>query len=140
MTAHDAKLCPHCGAKMVEYKHGLSKGILRGLYKLAARGGGPVNLNDLGLTYNQQSNFQKLRYWGLVEKVDPLSEKGGDWKITASGIAFMKCEQAQPKYAWSYRGDAVRHSTETVMFDEVTEGYKYRPEWARESVPVGDTD
>jgi hypothetical protein len=38
----ELELCEHCGAKLVEYRHGLSKGLMRSLYKLARAGGGQV--------------------------------------------------------------------------------------------------
>jgi hypothetical protein len=133
MTRKEKRHCETCGAKIVEYKHGLSKGLLRGLYKLAKAGGGPINLNTLGMNYNQQSNFQKLRYWGLVEKSNPDCLKGGDWNITAKGWSFMKGEISVHKQSWSYRGVFVRYDGEKIAFKDVTDGYQYRPEYAQEA-------
>ena len=57
-------ICETCGAKVVEYKHGLSKGLVRTLYIIAKAEppGQPVAMADLKLTYSQRCNSQKLRY------------------------------------------------------------------------------
>jgi hypothetical protein len=60
------KTCEHCGASMVEYKHGLSVGLVTGLIKIA-KVKNPINIKQLGLTRNQWDNFQKLKYWDLVD-------------------------------------------------------------------------
>jgi hypothetical protein len=41
-TASVKKRCPHCDAKMVEYRHVFNKGLAHGLYELFSAGGGPV--------------------------------------------------------------------------------------------------
>lgn len=129
------KICPHCSAKMVEYPHGLSKGLLRCLVKMVRAGTGDKDLGDLQMNYNQQSNFQKLRYWGLVEKSDPGSEKGGKWRMTDLGWAFVKGEIQMRNKVWSYRGEFVRFDGDRIFIQDVTGGWKYRPEYAREAVP-----
>lgn len=129
--------CEHCGAAIVEYKHGLSRGLLICLNRIAraARPGTPIDLNTLGLNYNQQSNFQKLRYWELVEKADPSSLKGGEWILTERGAQFIGGDIALPHFAWTFRGEVVRYEGELITVDEIAEGYKYRPTYAKEAVP-----
>ena len=80
--AKRAEECAHCGAKMVEYKHGLNKGLVVGLRAIAKAGwtGSAVDLKGLHLTHSEWDNFQKLRYWDLVSKVG--GKKGGKWRIT----------------------------------------------------------
>lgn len=132
-----ATFCNHCGAKVVEYKHSLSKGLLRGLFKLAQNGGGPINIRTIGMTVDQLTNFQKLRYWGLVAKSDPENPKGGDWNITSLGWEFIKGQIRVNKSVWSFRGSFVRFDGELVSFEGVTDGYKYRQDYAEEARPHG---
>src|SRR5690606_15569639 len=130
----EEKLCDHCGAKIVEYKHGLMKGLARGLWKLAKAGGGPINLNDLKLNISQQTNFYKLRYWEVVRKADLSNLKDGVWVMTAIGWAFIRDEIRLSKYVWSYRGKALRVDGPRVLFSEITDGYKFRNEYAEEAI------
>lgn len=131
----EKKICDHCGAKIVEYKHGLGKGLMRGLYKIARAGGGPINIRTIGLTVDELTNFQKLRYWNLVAKSDPKSEKGGDWNLTGIGVKFVQGELRIPKYVWTFRGKFSRYDGAQVGFEDVTGGYKYRIDYARDAVP-----
>lgn len=126
--------CPHCDAPIVEYKHGLSTGLARGLRLLAEAGGGPLNLNELGMTISQQTNFQKLRYWGLVEKSDPSSEKGGVWNITEDGWEFLRRETGMRKFVYTFRGEVVRYEGASISIDEITDGWQYRPDYAANAV------
>lgn len=131
------KFCGSCGAKLVEYKHSLSKGLARGLYKIAIAGGGPVNLNDLKMTLPQQTNFQKLRYWGLVQKSDPSNLKGGEWVLTHKGHDFINGKISIQKFVWTYRGKTVRFDGVEISFEHITGGYKYRGEYAAEAIVHG---
>jgi hypothetical protein len=129
------KHCEHCDAPMVEYKHGLSKGLARGLYRIASAGGGPINLNELNLNISQQTNFYKLRYWDLVKKSDTDSEKGGVWELTTKGWEFVKGAIWIPQTAVSYRGEFVRFEKGDIGITDITDGWKYRPDYARGSEP-----
>ena len=129
------KICEHCGATMVEYKHGLSKGLIRSLaiVAVAFKDTEPHEIKDMGLDYTNRCNFQKLRYWGLVEKVGDKDSKGGLWRITENGMAFVSGELSVPKFVWTYRGDIDRYEGKDIWITDVSEGWKYRPEYARES-------
>jgi hypothetical protein len=87
-----SKVCEHCGAKTVEYKHTFSDALAVGLFKLYAAGGGPINLKDLALTRNQWDNFQKLRYWQLVGQSyrKDGTRMNGYWHITSVGKIFIE--------------------------------------------------
>lgn len=69
--------CETCGAKLVEYKHGLSKGLCRSLIQVAVtfKDTKAHEIKEMGLDYNHRCNFQKLKYWGLVEKVGEQTGK-----------------------------------------------------------------
>ena len=131
----DKKTCPHCGAKMVEYKHGLSKSLCRSLaaVAIAFKDTQPHEIKDMGLDYNHRCNFQKLRYWGLVEKMGDQGSKGGLWRITEYGMAFVKGLTSLPRFAWTYRGEVERLEGEQIMITDVSGGWKYRPDYAKES-------
>jgi len=98
--------CQHCDAKIVEYKHNLTPGLVSGLIELSKAGGGPINLKELGLTRNQWDNFQKMRYWGLVSKVG--GDRTGVWEITSLGRDFVEGRTSCKKSVWTYRGATVR--------------------------------
>lgn len=128
------KYCECCGAKMVEYVHVLSKGLVRCLAKLAVAGGGPLSIaDDLKLSKSEYTNFGKLQYWQLVEHADPQVERGGIWKLTTAGWAFVSGELALQPRVWTYRGRVVRFENAAITIDQVTGGWKYRPEYAREA-------
>lgn len=130
-------ICEECGAKVVEYKHGLSIGLVRVLYLMAraAEHGYPVHMADLKLTYSQRCNSQKLRYWYLIEKVGDPDGKGGDWLVTQRGREFLKGAISLPKNVWTFRGDTVRYEGRSRYIEQVTDGWKWRPDYAREAIP-----
>lgn len=132
------KVCEHCGASMQEYRHSLNLGLLEGLLRLykAAK---PVNLRDLLLTRSQWDNFQKLRYWDLVQKHrEGGIEKGGIWEITERGRDFVLGRVTVPRQVRTYRGERVGFEGDQVAASEihdVFQGFKKAPEYRRESSP-----
>lgn len=133
------KHCECCGAKIVEYKHILNKGLVSALYELQ-RHKEPVPLTALAISRNQWTNFQKLRYWGLAEK--EVRENGtgtGQWFITSIGSSFIRGDLAVPMNAWTFRGETVRLDGNDVMFRDVFRNdYRRRKNYADDSqVHVG---
>lgn len=130
-------ICETCGAKVVEYKHGLSKGLVRVLYIIARGGkvGETISMSDLKLTYSQRCNSQKLRYWYLIEKVHDQLSKGGDWRVTNRGSEFLQGIISLPQYVWTFHGEQVRYEGKYRFVDETTGGWKWRPDYAREAIP-----
>jgi hypothetical protein len=131
-------LCPHCGAKLVEYRHSLNKGIaafVLALYKHQ----GPQKTDDLGLTFSQRTNSTKAQYWGLVEPVlnDESRLKAGWWKITPIGIEFASGARTMPKYVVVRRHHVLRFEGPEIAFKDVSDGYLYRADYksqARDSI------
>jgi hypothetical protein len=127
---------------MVEYRHSISLPLCQGLLALASsKHTKPVNIKCLGLTRNQWDNFQKLRYWGLVEKgcVDG-KHIAGTWIVTKRGYDFLAGKTKLSKSVWTYRGETVRYEGETVHVDEILDStefrkYKQREEYAMEALP-----
>jgi hypothetical protein len=133
--------CPHCEAKMVEYKHSFSKALAVGLGRLHFFAGGPINIKNLGLTRNQWDNFQKLRYWGLVGKAtkEDGTRAGGEWVLTQKGFDFIQKGIGIPKSVWTYRGDPVRFEGDTCFYlDDHEPKYKRRTKYAEEALPHSD--
>lgn len=108
--------CETCGAKVVEYRHTLNQALVHALGRLYQLGG-QAHINDLGLSFSTINNFQKLRYWFLVDKVQ--SEEGhtrsGVWRLTDRGWDFVDGVIQVPRRAWTYRGEHVRYDDEREL-------------------------
>lgn len=130
------KRCPECGASMMEHRHNLSRAMVEALRRLALRET-PVNIKVLGLTRNQWDNFQKLRYWGLVQKAYADGSRiGGTWGITPRGREFLAGVISVPAVVWTYRGEHIRDESRTIHVTELLPiNYKTRPEYAAEAQP-----
>lgn len=75
---------PHHARPVQEWAHTLNVPLVRCLWSLHANGG-PARLVNLPLNHSEIDNFQKLRYWDLVERVRPR----GFWKITDLGKMWL---------------------------------------------------
>jgi len=130
-------ICEHCGAKVVEYKHGLSKGLLRTLFKMAKAQQlkAPVSMCDLDLTYSERCNAQKLKYWGLIVKAGDPTGKGGDWYVTLAGKEFLRGDTVLRHSVWTYRGEVMRFEGRLQDISTITGGWRWRPDYAREAEP-----
>lgn len=130
------KLCPHCNAKMIEYKFSLNKGLVSCLYKLRAAGN-RAEVSQLGLSNSQYVNFQKLAWWGLVRKIAGEDEterrRGGKWGVTKKGAKFLNNELSIPKYVFTYRGRVKRMEGPMIFLTDVKDGYKYKMDYIEES-------
>jgi hypothetical protein len=102
-------------------------GLVYALRKLKSFGGYNVRLTDLNFTYNQHSNFQKLRYWGFVEK-----NGDGTWNITTSGLDFLGGSKVR-KTTVSYRGSFVRAEGFLITWRDVVIAYKKKKEYIEDS-------
>lgn len=129
------KICECCGAKIVEYKHILNKGLVQALFELSKHNS-PVPLTDLDITRNQWTNFQKLRYWGLVEK--ELCNNGagtGRWFVTTIGREFINNGLGIPTIAWSFRGKPVKLEGIVGFFNEIyNRDYRRKPDYVADRV------
>lgn len=128
--------CHHCGAKMVSYTFTLNKGLARCLWKLAkASETHFVEIRTLRLTTSEWTNFQKLRYWNLIEKkMEDETGKGGFWKISETGLLFLKSRRPLPKKVTMYRNTVQSYSEEKVTFSQVTDGYEYRSDYVQQII------
>ena len=127
-------LCPCCSAKLVTYRHSLNKALVVGLRRLALAGG-KANLGELGLTRNQWDNFQKLRYFGLVEKV---TGQKGCWRVTAKGHDWLSGRVKVHKTAITFKGETVGLDGDHVQPGEVDDEYQQREHYAQAARPIGE--
>ena len=123
------EVCPHCDAPTVEYRHTLSKQLGELLIQLY-RFGGRARVRDLHVGYSKASNFQKLRYWGLVAQ-----EKGSTWYwvITPIGESFVRATLRIQKHVWTYRGVAVETEGDMVLITDLVPDYNTRISYAQEA-------
>lgn len=131
------RICDHCGAKIVEYKHSFNQSLANSLYKLYVQNGA-TNISKIGLTAIQWTNFQKLKYWGLVRKAEREDHTniGGVWELTPKGKDFIEKGLAIQKQVWSYRGKMVRYEGDTVFFLDLHDEYiRKRPDYAGDARP-----
>lgn len=133
----DDRHCECCGAKMVEYRHRLNKGLCGALLKLF-QAGGIAQISDLNLSKSQYCNFQKLKYWWLVEKVKHDDEsKGGEWRLTNDGFNFIVGLIAMPEVAVSYRGERVRVEGDYKLMGAIHGAYDYKPYYRKTAQALG---
>lgn len=87
------EICEHCGNLVREYPHKLNKNLVKALMTFAKRlkdtNGGDFSLDSIGLSHSQQANWQKLQYFGLIER-DGDNDRVNKWSITPTGYAFLR--------------------------------------------------
>jgi hypothetical protein len=125
---------------MTKFRHHLNEALMVGLLKLWNASGhrryNPRNLKDLHLTRNQWDNFQKLRYWQLVEKsYDGNGNRiKGAWAVTKLGEDFIERELRIPATAITYRGNCIGFDGADIgIEDKVPSSYKQREDYSRDS-------
>ncbi len=127
------EFCHYCGAKMEEYPITLRKGIVRGLVKWYKKHGLEYGAKtEVPLQGGEISNWAHLRYWGLIEAL-PGNARGGIWRVTPKGLDFITGRIALRKKVWTWRNKVQREEGKLTRIQDVTDGWKYRPDYARES-------
>lgn len=106
----------------------LSAGLCRTLIAffglVEEHGANDVHLLKAGLTVNQTNNFQKLRYFGLVAKIEG---KPGHWLLTTRGKEFVEGRASVAKKVFVFHNAVQGHSEETIYIaDAVTENPYWR--------------
>ena len=91
----------------------------------------------MNLTRNQWDNFQKLKYWNLVEQIEKDGKKKqGIWQITQDGRLFIEGKIKIRKKVWTYRGVVKEYDGEELMItDIVGRYYRKREDYADEAIP-----
>lgn len=129
-------ICPHCGAKNVEYRFSINKGLVSAMRKvfdpkIIQLG---VKISKEGLTYSEFTNFPKLRYWGLIRPFmnEESKKKRGWWQLTEMGRKFMLGQSQVLAIAVTVRGKVVRHEGPEVYIGDIFEGWKFRSDYAQQ--------
>lgn len=135
----EVKYCECCGAKMMEYRHHLNKQMADALLKLLPFE--HADLKQIRLERNQWQNFQKIQYWGLVEKYFEGGERqGGCWSVTDKGKRFLKGEISVPCNVWTYRNRTIKEDDKKVNIEDLIPDFKWRlpKDYAEDAIPHGN--
>jgi hypothetical protein len=99
--------------------------------------GAPFHLQkDLNLTNNQYNNFQKLKYWGLVEKVYVDGKReGGYWRFTDKATDLLNGGSVS-RQVTTFNNEVQSRSQEMVRLSETTGNYDLPEVWARRARPI----
>ena len=139
------EFCPHCKRPYMQNLHTFSKSLAQIILKVTRNNkeGQPFHLQkDMQLSSNQYANFQKLQYWGLVEKhYEGNKRRGGYWHLTHKA-QYLLDGQAIPKSITTFKSEIVSVSKETVIMKEVVGFYDIPNTWAKrqEAVRVGQME
>lgn len=130
-TIVEDEVCPHCGAKKKVYWQRLSPILVKTLVKFKAaviqKGENKIHLrDDLELTKSEYTNFQKLRFHGLVAKYK-IEGKNiyGYWVLTRRGSDFLKNEITVPVKVKTYRNKVIGYSEARVTVIDVIKSPVY---------------
>lgn len=105
-------ICPCCGGTAYDHCHTLTAGIASGLWAVyQAAKCDPVRISEVIRSRNVIDNFQKLRYWGLVDPNCSIIARNGKtytdgvWRVTPRGERFVTGQKQMPRRVWTWRGD-----------------------------------
>ena len=130
------KVCPHCDALMMQYKHNLNPPLVEGLREIYNHQGVFLNVKLLDIDWVARANFTKLRFWGLIiPHMRGDVPVDGEWKITKEGIAFVEGKIKVHKSIWYYRNKFVKFDGELIKITDVKGRIQRKPDYVRESRP-----
>ena len=139
MPKHHKELCPTCQRPYMKNKHTFSKSLAQILLKVAhhwREGIGFHLQKDLELTSNQYANFQKLRYWRLVDyHYENHKHKGGYWHLTHNAQYALDGHPIH-KTITTFNNKVIDVSQETVILKHVLGFYEIPNTWAKRADPV----
>jgi hypothetical protein len=121
--------CEFCGAKIVYYVHRLNKPLCSAMIKIYSKYKfSPCKISE-ELSHAQVCNFQKLKYWGFVEK----TKSEGYWVLTPLAEAFIKSQAPMYNKVKTFRGNRVTFEGECIYVHEIIEGYQWRQDYVSRS-------
>lgn len=134
------EFCPHCHQSIQQNKQVFSKALGEILLKAACAYpyGKPFHLqNDLKLTKSEYCNFQKLRYFGLVEKsYEEGVREGGKWKLTSLTRYFINGSRI-PRVKWTFNNQVVEASKDDLItLSEAIGSFEVPAQWAEKALPM----
>jgi len=133
--------CSCCEQVVVAYTHSLNKPLVSAFKAMTEKyleTKQMVKISEMGLTYNQIANWQKLQYFGLV-----WGDNTGFWYPTVAGLGFYYGENSILSPAATMRGKVIpdehiawnthRGSRRSLFIKDIVEGeYKKRSDYADE--------
>lgn len=115
--------CDHCGAKVMEYWHRLTPGLIGALVKarthVADTGINFFQTNELGLTHSELCNWSKLRHHGLVVKHHDEDGNFDGWLLSKRVGPFMRNEIAIPIRVKTFRNKTIDHDEKLVYLRDI---------------------
>lgn len=134
--------CPYCQHTKTAYTLPLNQGMLEAFIKFADLfiiDERPKKKGEIGLSNPQYSNFQNLRYFGIINQ----SEKGKEWFLTEKGKEFYYGDIGLPSPVAFMEGESLTSDHEawethegerkTIFIKDVlTYYYKQKPEYQEE--------
>ena len=125
-------ICPTCGHKTAEYRHGLTRMLVECLWHLH-QAGGRSRLDKMGLGNTQFTNFQKLRYFGLAMP----TAQNREWILTAAGEEFLQGRRRMPQAVFTRDAVVRRKADEQVFIHEIKDCAQYKTEWQEQARQPG---
>ena len=133
------EFCPHCTQPVMQHRQSFNVSMANMLLKVALRfrEGQPFHLQkDLELTKNQYNNFQKLKYWDLIEKHYENGKRvWGCWHLTKEVREFFKGRPLR-KTVTTFNNKVVEVSEETIELCEAVGHYDIPEIWAQNATPA----
>ena len=115
----------------MQHKHSMSKSMAEMFLKSNFKE--PFHLQKTSsLTKNQYNNFQKLRYWGIIEKEE---SKSGWWRITSQGRLFANNKIKIPKSVWTFNNKVVK-TVGSIFIEECTGQWRKREDYIQDMKPA----
>lgn len=140
--------CPCCGEKIPvsnelfvkENTFPLNKGMVAMLVKMYQYAGAVKTNVVAGAAQSQWTNYQKLRHWGLMEKVFTKEgkRKGGVWQITDRGREFVEGTLPIPEKVTVKLSEAISFSKKLVFIGQVWRGYQYKDYFVKQNSGQGE--
>lgn len=121
----NVEVCPCCGQKIVVYKHKLNKTLISSLVKLWEHNG-EGKAADLGLTNSQFANFQKLTYFGLVDKNNSI------YILTEKGRLFLKNLEKVPSVVYTKNAIPIKYE-DYKYASEIKDFIQVKEEWQNQA-------
>ena len=112
----EIKCCKTCGQSLRANWHTLSDKLAKALILFADKSRGEkARLSDVFKDTPNVTNFQKLRYFGLVEHF----RKEQVWRISAKGYQFLRGDIAVPKKVMTVQNKVERFGKDEVFLSDI---------------------
>ena len=138
------QLCPHCHQAIIVNRHPFSKSMATILLKVAEQKdiGEPFHLQrDVILTKSEYANFQKLQYFGLVQK-STLGNKRrwGYWELTPFAYKIITMQATVPAWVGTFNNKVVKKAAYHMLITETWGSHEAPILWARRAEPMNQKE